>query len=289
MRWIENKSFQHPVLFESVPAGQRDYYRQSFQTTVEFTTSGNSRPVLNLRFSLSEPSLSDLAEEGKAKYAAEVYCPSTFLRRLFTSSDPTLNCQFSKGELHQLVEVSTYLVCYKDIPGHKCANLHEEFRIGKQDTFDLKKGDVLAVGKPQEYWWDLDFLKPISSIFELAAYDKCDSGIFLLDFDGEKVKILMHPRDKDKFNALRGQSLLKPFLLGSVYLNALAETLNAMSSDEESNYENRKWYRAVQHKLSEKNLELGGNTSLSEVAQRLLELPLEKMLRVGKDLSWQKT
>ncbi len=282
MRWIENKSFQHPVLMESVPAELRDYVAKSFQATTEFKLDNPESPELQISFALSEHSLKQLVEAGKANYAAEIYCPSTFLRRLRSTSRSSLACSFSKGELHERVEISSYVVCVKDISGHRSENLHHEF--GKNAAFDLKKGDVLAVGKPQEYWWDLDFLKSISSIFVLEERSSVDPGLFELGFDSEKVRIMMHRKDIANFNAMREQALFRPFLLASVYLNALAETLRIMSSDEADIHGSRKWYRAVQYKLDQENLELDENSSCSEFAQRLLELPLAKMLSTSKEV-----
>ncbi len=286
MRWIENKSFQHPVLIESVAPDQRDYVAKSFQVTSEFTLDERKRPVLGLHFTLSEPSLGLLVKSGKAKYAAEVYCPSTFLRRLVTCVEPLLSCKFNKGELHEKVEISTYVVCDKAIRGHSSDNLHPEF--GKNASFDLREGDVLAVGLPQVFWWDLDFRKPITSIFVLAGNDNCTEGVFELDFEAEMVQIMMHPNDKEKFNAMRRQIMFKPFLLASVYLNALAEALRFMSLDEGTSYEDRKWYRAIQNKLEAKELDLKSMTSFSVGAQLLLNMPLEKILHANKELSWLK-
>lgn len=280
MRWVENKAFPHPVLapFPDIRA-ERDYPHKDFQMCCKFKVGAGNCPELTTHWRLSEESILALIEKGQAVYAAEVSCPKTYLRRLITSKEPTVSHTFGKGELHERTEISGYVVCRKGIPRHRSDNFHEEF--GENAAFSLLQGDVVAIDKPQVFWWDLDFLKPIVSVFQLAEYDKVPTNSFDLLWDGDKITIRMRVKTKERFNRLRNMRGLDSFILNAVYMPALTETLRLMA-DGGGEYQNKKWYRAIEYKMREKDTRLEKDTDFYKLSQQLLEWPLGKMLDAGE-------
>ena len=86
MKWIRNKTFPHPVLSVSAVASDRDYINCEFQVTSELIPNPKDQTSrLNISCVLSENSILSLIQQGKAKYATEVHCRETFLRRLLVS------------------------------------------------------------------------------------------------------------------------------------------------------------------------------------------------------------
>ena len=281
MRWVENKAWPHPVLSSTESPSNRDYVNKEFQSAYKFNITEDDSTTLNIRCNLSEESILRLIERELAAYAVEVYCQKTFLRRLFKSGQQKFKHKFARGELHGRVELSSYVVCLHDVREHSSKNLHSEF--GKNAKFDFSRGDVLAVGKPDIYWWDNELLKPVSSVFELAPDPYAPANSFRLSWENEKVKILMQDETKNRFNTLRNHRTM-PFLLTSVYLIAVTETLRMMVGSDEQDREKR-WFRAIEHKLNKQNIQLDDSSEFAKIAQQVIDWPLSKMLDAGEKLS----
>ena len=162
MRWVENKAWPHPVLSSAESPSNRDYVRKEFQSAYEFEDGNDGHTTLIIRCDLSEESILHLIGHKQAAYAVEMYCQKTFFRRLFKSWQPKFKHKFAWSDLHGQFELSSYVVCLRDVREHSSVHLHSEF--GKNAKFNFSRGDVLAVGKPEVYWWDREFLKPIGSV-----------------------------------------------------------------------------------------------------------------------------
>ena len=90
----------------------------------------------------------------------------------------------------------------------------------------------------------------------------------------------MRPEVKKKFDKLRDLREKQPVLLTSVYLMAVTETLRMMANNDEQDREKR-WFRAIEHKLNEQNIQLNDNSEFASIAQQILDWPLGKLLGVG--------
>ena len=275
MKWIANKTFPHPVLSNEASPPDRDYVGREFQATPVLQIVPDSQlSRLNMSFALSEESLRALVAAGKAKYAAEIHCRETFLRRLLTSDKPQISADFSKGELHRRVEISSYIVCTESVRSHASPNFHPEF--GEDAAFDFKGGDVLATAYPSVYWIEQDPERALGTIFELKRIDK-NRGMFGVELDDENIRIVMHEEDAKKFHSLQNSRDKWPALLASVYLCALCEALRAMATTPEE-YDARIWFGVVGRELDNLGVSLSPQSDVLDIAQKLLEYPAHAML-----------
>ena len=278
MKWIPNKTFPHPVLSTVAAPPDRDYVNSEFQATpVLDIHPADQTARISITCMLSEKSILALVKEGKAKFATEIHCRETFLRRLLTSGEPKYFADFAKGELHRRVEVSSYVVCADEVHGHTSDNLHEEF--GKNARFDFKHGDVLATAYPSVYWVEPNPQQAIGTIFQLRTI-KNNKGMFSVDLEGENIEIVMHEDDAEQFNALQGKNKWWPSLLASVCLSALYEALRAMAERPEE-YKEHKWFGVVTQELANEGIE-SWQGDILRTAQVLLELPAGALLAGGE-------
>ena len=277
MKWIPNKTFPHPVLSMAAKPPDRDYVHRQFQATPTLEIDPDSQAArLSMHCALSEESLVALVESGKAKYATEIHCRETFLRRLLTSGEPKYAADFAKGELHRRVEVSSYVVCADSVRGHVSDNFHSEF--GEGAKFDFNHGDVLAANLPAVYWVDPNPIQAIGTIFVLETRNK-NKGVFSVDLDDENILIVMHEDDAKVFNSLQYNSDKWPSLLASVYLSALCEALRVMANDNlADSYKEKKWFGVVEKKLADKGIKINSRLNPLTAAQSLLELPVPLMM-----------
>lgn len=281
MRWFENKAFPHPVLSPFSEMKERDYVSQDFQAACKFLVGPENCPVLKIRWDLREQSILKLIRDGQAVYAAEVYCPKTYFRCLLTSKQSEFAHTFGRGELHERTEVSAYVACLKQVQNHNSENFHEEF--GENASFALTRGDVMAIGLPSLFWWDLQLLKPLVSVFDLKEDPGTPANAFRFSWDEDYIQILMRPETKDRFNMLRGSAGMQPFAIASVYLSALTETLRIMA-EEGTVYEDKKWYRAIMHGMKKKKINFGAKQDFTRMAQQLMDWPLGQMVTAGEGL-----
>lgn len=279
MRWVANKAFPHPVL-SPLPEKreERDYPHKEFELGCDLRVGVGNRPELTLTWSLSEESILSLIGKGRAIYAAEVSCQKTYLRRLLVSDQPSQQFNFKPGDFHEKTEISGYVACRKDIAEYHSDNFHEEFG---GDTFRLLHGDVVAIDAPRAYWWDLELMKPVVTVFQLAAHEKVPANSFDLLWDEDKVQIRMRKKTKERFERMRSMRKMEAFLLNSVYLSAVTDTLRLMAEDG-AQYQDKKWYRAIMHKIDERKIRLNNDANFVKIAQQLLELPLGRMLEAGE-------
>lgn len=270
MKILPNKTFPHPVLSQHAD----DYPKRKFQPALDFVLEGDI-PVLTVTFNdaktgvrLNEEKILGLVKDAKADYVVEINCPTTYLRRVFSTREDVLVCRLGSRELHRQVEVNVFVISTSGVEGFSSPNFNAEFG---DSSFNIEAGDVLAVAPVYYYWWDTGFRAPLSSVFELVASSAVGRGRIAVDTGGEKIRILMHEEDKQRFNIMRSSSDSKGHAM-FVYFSALAEVLRRMMAGDEE--ENSKWYRAVEHKLGELGKQIDKSSSNPfELAQDLLRDP----------------
>ena len=270
MKLKPNKTFPHPVLRSNVD----DYISRQFQAVRNFSLSEDDVPILEYNFTLSEESILDLLDKRKAKYAIEIYCPTTLLRRVAKTNEKTGYIKLKKGDLYRRVEVNAFVVCMESVKKYSSRNFNKEFG---NLSVDLLPGDVLATTDTEIYYWDTEVVAPLRSVFDLVENNATKVGTFNIDTSGDKVKIQMHQNDKSRFEHMRNSEEQKPIAM-FVYFSAVAEVLRQMK-DAEPDGEDKRWYRTIEYKLGE----MGKNLSESSdnifiLAQELLGKPFSRIL-----------
>ncbi len=239
-----------------------------------FSMDKDDAPVLSFNFMINEEHINELIKGRTATYVIEIYCPTTFMRRVFSTNEKQGEVLLKKGELYRRVEVNAFVVCAKTIKNYSSRNFNKEF--GNGASFNLMPGDVLAAADTEIYYWDTECVAPLYSVFDLVAIDSMTEGMFEIDTDGDRVKIQMHQRDKSRFDQMRKSRELKPTTM-FVYFSAVAEVLRQMKDAESEGGKDKKWYRAIEHKVNEMGKALSSADPF-RLAQELLCRPLGLIL-----------
>lgn len=272
MKFAENKAFPHPVLSEY----SDDYIDREFQAAFRFAGNADTGgALLSVRCSISDEVLTALVQSGQAEFVIETHCQQTLLRRICKSREADFQIPFAKGDLHGRVELNAFVVCLDDMPAFSSPNFNSEF--GKDVTFRLEPGNVLAVQSPVFFWWDIEQTRPIGAVFQLVDDDSLKPGAFSVFWEEQKIQIRMRREEKRRFETARGMSDKKPTLLMSVYLPTLMETLRVMA-EPSGVHEDKKWFRAIQYKLDEKGESLSADSDFLRIAQELFGMPLVGIL-----------
>ena len=276
MKFDLRKAFPHPVL----RPGSNDYPDADFEAEIDIRRKrGMTHVHLSVVFSLSEDDLLKLIEQDAACFVLVLECSTTHLRAAFRTTSTTLEQTFQPGQLRGLVELRPFVVATRTNVAFQADGWHEDF--ADMPPLTLFPGTVLAADEPKDYYIDNAEEAPIGSIFTTAPLATAHDGTWSCNLNDEKVEIQLSPEDHERLTAARklldGKSDAA-YLMNGLFLPALLHVLVEADANL-GDYEGRRWFRSLNAKLTERNLEPLGASSANRLAhaQRLLEHPFSSM------------
>lgn len=272
MKYDIHKAFPYPILADDKNYND-DYPVHGFNASITFEPDETGeRAILTSRFTIAEESILKCIESKKATYGVHVLCPKTNYRHLIRSEKKELEHHFERGELYENVTLMGCIVCTDNVPDYRSNNLHEDL---KESKYDMPQGGVLAITEPETYFVDPDLSRPLMSVFRLSKDSKIKKE-FQYDVEGEIILIKMNESELARFNAARRDQNTRKFVIMGVYYPVVVEVLRVMASEDKGIHENKKWYRAIMHRLElfEINLTDPRDDKIYLYAQRLMEYPL---------------
>lgn len=271
------KSFPHPVLRPNI----LDYPDAEFEVTVDVKRIPQTLKIrLQADFHLTDPNILELILQDKATYTLLVTSPRTTFRASIRSKDPTISCEYVNGEIYGRMEVAPFIVARVPIRNFTSTGWHNEYG---HNSFDLEPGSPLALDKPQTFHVDKAEEAPIRSILQLESRADIEDGRWVVHLEEESVFIQMSEKDYKRFNVVRSHTErtrhLASLPMNSVYLTALTTVLQIADADPTA-YRDRRWFRALQARLAERQCaEMGnGNADRLADAQKLLQRPFATWL-----------
>ena len=176
------------------------------------------------------------------------------------------------------VIITPYVIAANDIRLQVSSEHHDDYNTAGLTEFEIPKSSILAIGVGAEV--EGDYRSPPSSI-DIANDDNIDIGEFDVQYDQDRIEILVNPNDRQKVEHLRRETLnadLKS-LWPSLFLTAILGGIRRLEEYKDEGYSwtevfsnalNREGYHEItQEELDEKAL---------YYAQKLLDAPLGAML-----------
>jgi len=230
-----------------------------------------------------DPDILSLIDSGKAIHSLRWHCSSTIATDEMNPSEyqrmpggsklrAWLDQQLVRGDVVADVRV----IAVDAIKGHRWTNQHADYGGA---SFDLQPGDVLAEAgsfrfNAEKLYDPLD--PPIGSCFRFIESARLRKGIKLA-FDGNDTVDVQIPTQT--FNDFKLLSHRPDLQIALVVLPALLETLDFIrTSGKEEPLDDKAWYVAIDGLVRENG---GWDTSLLELAQKILENPLDTTMRKG--------
>lgn len=276
MKFDLRKAFPHPVLRPHC----NDYPDAEFEAQMELKRQrGASRVDLSVDFSLSDDDILELIRQEAASYVLILECSVTHVRKAYRTVDPHLDDTLPPGQLRGLVELRPFVVATRLIPDFRARGWHEEFV--NVPSMKATAGTVLAVDEPKAYYVDNAEETPIGSIFMTTPVDTAQEGRWSLSLEGERIEVQLSINDHRRLTTARKSLDGKAdaaYLMNGIYLPALHHVLMEADSGVDD-YESRRWFRSLNAKLIERQLQPLGAQRVNrlEDAQRLLEDPFRSM------------
>lgn len=286
MRYEPNKAFPHPVLRPLDEGGQSaDFPGYGFQTTVDPQVSEDGSHIeLVIVFGIKHPDILRAIERGDAEYSVLIYCNSTYYRMHMASSRPRLTAKIAAGDVDRSVELRPSIVVKNGIGRYDPDGLHEELR-GR--TYRVQAGSLLAQDYSVDFPVRQGFLRPITSIFQIAPDTDQPVGKFDLR-PGDPVQIVVNPDDNSKIAAARLSGEKRPAIMNAIYLPAVMELLSEAVTLEDNVF-NGRWYDVVRYKVTVAGMDWAqlrkGDVGLWKAAQTLLNDPARHLDFMTEDVS----
>ena len=264
-------NFPNPVLINN----NMDYNDSTFDVILETSSIDNDLLKLNLKYEIECNSLAEFIKEGKAKAIIKIQSVGTPYREIFEFGDKKeLLISINKNNLAKKILIEGYIIASGNIKNFCPAELNELFF--KSQIFNIRKGDILALHPGYSLPIDSSELEgPVASIFHIIKNEELKESVdVILDTDTEKINIHLNTMTYESYMKIRSQKVLDKYLAAAIVLPALTEALFYIASDEQnpdkpSDYENKRWYRQIKNKITEKNLSFDGK-SITSVASSLL-------------------
>lgn len=270
-------SYPHPVIDET------DDVESSFEVSNVLADLGQQDIEISYDLRTDDLDLLGLIDRGLAIYSLRWRCSST----ISTGDLRPTEIQRSAGRLklrawldqQQVrgdVTFDVRVIVRKSINGLRWSKQHPDY--GKS-VFNLEPGDVLADGgsfsiNAQKLFDPLD--PPIGSCFRFVRSTSLRKRI-KVSFDGnETVDVQIPAQTFDDFRLLSHRPDLQ---IALVVLPALIETLSFITRNgDDEPLDDKAWYVAIEAMVDEHG---GWDQSLLDLAQKILESPVDEVVRKG--------
>jgi len=270
-------SYPHPVIDVA------DDVSSSFDVINILVDSNQQDIEILYELRTDDPDIVALLDSGKAIHSLSWRCSSTISAGEMTPKEfartPSgfrlrawLDQQLVKGD----VIADVRIVCATDLKALSWTNQHSDYDNG---SFDLQAGDVLADAGFFRFNVEKAYdplLPPIGSCFKFVRSESVHKRIQVA-FDGnDAVSVQIPAKTFDNFGLFSHRPDLQ---ISLVVLPALMETLSFIKNNRNDEpLDDKIWFVAIES-LAEK---CGGwDQTLLELAQKILESPIDTVIRSG--------
>ena len=271
MKYNARRNYLHPVLRPY----SDDYPNGAFHTQITRSEVVDGDLNLAMAFEVSEESILEQINNGRAACVAMLYCRATLHRQMLSAGTASLEIsesipvQFLVGniDLHPAIVVNEPI----DQP---TVTAHSEYN---SEPISIGRWHPLAVDQTWRFQVNPN-VRPTKGIFNLETDDSLPDGEFDIKADvaDRYVRITANSNTREKFRNLPGDES-RP--LSTVYMSALVTALAEVKGlgDAEESHDDG-WVNCIKVNLKRLNLDIGasdqpGTHTLLRAAQCLLNNP----------------
>jgi hypothetical protein len=262
---LSDRSYPYPVV-----GNRDDVPGAAFQAAVELS-SDKEAIYFDTAIACSSKTINNLVKRGDASFVLHVECSNTLFRRAFEFHTPNHRIQIPADNLNDAVEVNVFARATRDLSAYKVDSAHSDYG---DVTFEVEKGDILAVGEGHVFDLDASFdaLKSIGSIMEIHESAQEGDLPMRVEFNAPKIQIVLSRKDFADYKLLKVHESVTVALTTAIILPVLVEAIHYMKDDEAN--DSLRWVRALHRRTESMGLKI--EDEALELAQRILELPVKR-------------
>jgi len=282
---VTDNEFPHPLLYY----GKDDYISGSFDfELVQHHTIGDDFLFI-FQYDLTDcPGLQEMIEQGDATVALRLTSVSTSFRETHTFVHSNeIEIKINKYSISKTLSVSGFIFSSENDYSFSLNEHNPEYFSNL--TFDLRKGDILAVTDELKIRLnDSEFKKPVSSIFNIVKDESVSvSEQIRCNYEEHIIQIQLCPDIYETYSLMKKAGRQKEANVAIVY-PALVELLCYMPHwGIDSDYSEYTWWRVIESKYREyysRSLYDQEYIPATSVANKLLGFIIEKSLKYFTDL-----
>ncbi len=263
---LSSRSYPYPVV-----GNRDDVPGAAFQASLEMTTD-KAMAYIEAVINSSSKTINALVNKKDACFVLHVECSNTLFRKAYDFHDANHRVQIPLDNLNDVVEVNVFARATRAIYGYRVEAAHSDYG---EVSFDLERGDILAVGEGQVFYVDshFDSMRRIGSIMQIQEAHQDGDMPMRADFNSEKILIVLSKRDFADYKLLKNMEGYSVPLTTAMVLPVLIEAIRIAREEIE---DDRRWLRVLRGRV--KSMELKLDSEPLELAQQILELPLKRTL-----------
>lgn len=255
---LKSRNFPHPVLHPINDDIVKSYFTGSITDFEEETQLLN----FSLEFKLKNDTLNILFKENRVHINVHFECVSTMQRLSYkiNRSDCSitkkgneyiynLQLQINSSLLNKKIDVNYFIISNYLISDYTNSDMHPDFQGA---TFNIEKGDILALAITQTIHLEKEELASTNSIFRIAK-DPSTSFPLSIAMNSNQIEIIIPAYIHEKVAHLKlyGNDINK-ILISMLYYPTLLDVLHNiqnLDSNELETFESLDWYRTLEKKI----------------------------------------
>lgn len=273
---IRYKLYPYPML----AADMDDYINSRFTFNVE--TEKEIREIKFLfQLDLQNEGLTNMIQNGKAEYLIHIECPQTCYRYAIKTTDSTYIYCVPESDLNGRVSICAFIVAKEDLHAYYNHAFNEDY---EEMSFSIDRGGILAIGGQYTFTIvkDTEELAKIPSIFTICKRAADSDNGFEIDMDGNKIAVTLSNDCFGRYKNLASELKYQPAFHSMLIMPALIYVFETLHREGIDNYNDKRWFIALNKTLSKSNVTLDtetlDNTPSYTLAQKILDMPVDRAL-----------
>lgn len=269
MRFDPKKSFGYPVLRKD----SSDYLNADISTSIELLATEDSVHDYEIEYHImiGVREIKDAIISRDLSLVVSFFCPKTLYSESFVTQDfngrRTIDLRNVKGDLKIDVEVVVNAEKYS----LKSAKFHPEYS-SLADSFDLKRGDLVAQGWPEKLFIEREVFQSVISLFQWAPDDSMSDGLWKLGASPDSVQIIANPKQIRLLSSAQNTKNGRALLINSIFFPAIVQLIGLVISGDFDDGD--LWFKVLEQKLQATGDVITENSDPISLAQKLLKSPL---------------
>lgn len=275
---VKNRLSPYPILFDY----RDDYLQSSFQADISAAERFNDI-IVNVAFHLKDKVIEELIRTNQARFLLHIECPAMSLRKSYETEEDQFQISLPMDDVCEKLEICTFIVASKDIKGYSNPQFHSDYQ---GLTFDLSKGQLVAIGTSKQYDIEknADPMASLPSIIKIMRNNSKVKGTITVNTDSSDYIYIGLSQEAFDLYARLGKHVYAKTVLSLVLLPAMITVLDRIREEADS-FQDARWFTVLEE-LLERNgytvdqLSLNdSDDSVLSIAQAIFSNPVQNSLR----------
>ncbi len=269
--------FPYPVLSKETD----DFSSGLFSMEVEEKERNDSFLKLLCKYTIENNDIEELLKNNKANIAMLLEGQSSSYRKLvvFGLDEREKEIVIEAKEVSRKVFVNSFILASEDLVDYTNTGFNQDYYGDDFKIPLIEKGSLLAYDIPVEIHMSFSNSEKASleSIVRVSRNDVIERMIVNCD-DSDAIKLELPGKAYDVYCSLsQSNKALESILMTTLILPALTYTIERIQS-KTTNYDSSHWYEDLEIILESKGLTITEDSDAMEIAQAILNNPIEKSL-----------